>query len=150
MTFLTGRSRLSPFIGVNYDRLDLDGFMEQGAGALNLTVAEQTAKSLRSVLGTKISHQFKDTDTGISFVPFASAGWQHEYIDQSRTMLAQFTSSGGAFTVQTAEASKNGLLASAGADLNHQNGFSFRVHYIFDLRSDFNSKTIGASVRYRF
>ncbi len=142
-------AQVAPFVGVNYDRLRLNQFTEEGAGALNLNVAAQTAESVRSSLGVKLSRAFF-VENEATLIPFLSAAWQHEFEDQQRTMVAQFAAGGGSFSVDTAEASRNGALVNAGIDIDWVSGFSGRFAYLLDWRSDFISKTISASARYRF
>ena len=146
----TALAVVSPFIGLAYDRAMLGSFSEGGAGDLDLAVAGQTAESLRSTLGVKVSRQFKVPDW-FDFTPYASAGWQHELENQSRALAAQLGSGGTpTFTVMTADVSREAALLGVGADLDWTPGFSTRLAYASTLSSDYSSKTFSGSLRWRF
>jgi autotransporter-associated beta strand protein len=145
----TAHADLSPFVGLAYDRMMLGSFTESGAGALDLAVDGQTAESLRSVLGVKVSRQFKPDWCDVT--PYASAGWQHEFENQSRPLNAQLASGGtGSFTVTTADAARETLLLGAGLNMDWTPGYSTRLAYESAVSSDFKSNTFSGSMRWRF
>ncbi len=144
-----GRSVVSPFADLAYDRMALGSFAENGAGALNLAVAGQTAESLRSTLGVKISRKYKRDWCDLT--PYASAGWQHEFENQSRALAASLAAGGaGSFTVQTADVAREAAVLGAGVALDWTPGFSTRFGYESTVRADFSAKTVNASLRWRF
>ena len=145
----TAHAVVSPFLGLAYDRLMLGSFTESGAGALNLALAGQTAESLRSTLGVKVSRQFKPDWCDLT--PYASLGWQHELENQSRALAAQLASGGtGTFTVMTADVARDAALLGAGLSMDWTPGFSTRLAYESALRSDFSANTFSGSMRWRF
>jgi len=140
---------VSPFVGLSYDRLMVGSFTESGAGALDLSVSPETAESLRSRLGAKVSRKLKSGS--IFLTPFASAAWEHEYDNQSRAIDAQFgTTPGSGFAVSTADAARDGALVGAGLDADWGKGFSTRLAYSGDFRSDFYASTLSGSLRLKF
>jgi uncharacterized protein with beta-barrel porin domain len=145
----TAHGVVSPFLGLAYDRMMLGSFTEGGAGALDLAMDGQTAQSLRSVLGTKISRQFKPA--WVDLTPYASIGWQHEFENQSRPLSAQLASAGsGTFTVMTADIARESALLGAGLNMDWTPGFSSRLAYESTLNFDFHANTFSGSVRWRF
>ena len=144
----TAHADVSPFVELAYDRLMLGSFTESGAGALNLAMAAQTAESLRSTLGVKVSRRFKPDWCDLT--PYASAGWQHELDNQSRALTASLAGGTGSFTVNTADVSREAALLGAGLDMDWTPGFSMRFGYQSTLRSDFSAKTVNGSMRWRF
>ena len=46
---------LTPFVGLSFGSVDQNGFVENGAGALNLRVRDQSASSVKSTLGAPIT-----------------------------------------------------------------------------------------------
>ncbi|MFI5349920.1 MAG: autotransporter domain-containing protein [Elusimicrobiota bacterium] len=144
----TAYAVVSPFLGLAYDRLMLGSFTEDGAGALNLAMAAQTAESLRSTLGVKLSRKFKPDWCDLT--PYASAGWQHELDNQSRALTASLAGGTGSFTVNTADVSREAALLGAGLDMDWTPGFSMRFGYQSTLRTDFSAKTVNGSMRWRF
>ena len=145
----TAHADVSPFVDLAYDRMMLGSFTEGGAGALDLAMAAQTAESLRSTLGVKISRKFKPDWCDLT--PYASAGWQHELDNQSRALGASLASGGtGSFTVNTADVAREAALLGAGLDMDWTPGFSMRFGYQSTLRADFSAKTVNGSMRWRF
>jgi outer membrane autotransporter protein len=135
----------SPFAGINYDRLRVASFSESGADTLDLSVSPETAQSLRSSVGLKVSQKFD------AWTPYASAGWRHEFENQARPIEAQLASGvGGQFTTSTADVARNGLLAGAGVVVKVSENTQVKIDYSGDFRSNFNDNELDASVRYRF
>ncbi len=95
----------------------LGSFTESGAGALDLALAPQTAESLRSTLGVKVSREFKPDWCDLT--PYASLGWRHEFENQSRALSASLADGGsGAFTVMTADVSREAAQLGAGLNMD--------------------------------
>ncbi len=86
--FVNGATTYGPVFRLNYVHVELDGYTETGAGALNLQVQDQTIKSLTSALGARISHAIS-RDYGV-LVPQASIVWRHEYKGDSRTISTSY------------------------------------------------------------
>ncbi|MFI5361400.1 MAG: autotransporter domain-containing protein [Elusimicrobiota bacterium] len=147
--FKTAHAVVSPFVDLAYDRLRLGSFTESGAGALDLGLAQQTPQSLRSTLGTKFSRRFKPGWCDV--VPYASLGWQQELLNQSRVIESSLASGGSeTFGVRTADVSRYGALLGAGLDMDWTDGFSTRLAYQSELRTDYNANTFSGSLRWRF
>ena len=144
----TAHADVSPFLGLSYDRLMLGSFTESGAGDLNLAMAGQTAESLRSAMGVKVSRQFKPDWCDLT--PYASVGWQHEFESQSRALAAQLVSGGGTFTVMTADVARESVLLGAGLNMDWTPGFSTRLAYESTMSLDFDANTFSGSMRWRF
>ncbi len=104
---------LSPTLGMNYAKLHVDGFTETGADSADLAVSSQEADSLRTRLGGKLDKPF--TARGITWDPEVRAVWQHEYLDDSRLITAQFSQpSSGFFSVQTTLPARDSALLGGG------------------------------------
>ena len=146
MKYLT----VSPFLGLSYDRLMLNSFTESGAGALDLGVAPQLAQSLRSSLGSKFSYSFNKTGWFV-VTPYGSAGWRHEFVNQSRPIEASLASGGsGAFSVRTADVARDALLFGGGLDLDWGKGCTTRLAYSADRSADFHANTFSGSLRLKW
>jgi uncharacterized protein with beta-barrel porin domain len=143
-----GRKTLSPYFGLAYDRQHVNAFSEGGAGALDLDVGAMATNSLRSTLGTKFSRKF--TADWFSITPSANVGWEHEFADQSRSISADFSGAGGAFSVDTADVSRDSLLAGVALTMDFDKNVSLRMGYSGDFRTDFTAKTADFSLRVRF
>lgn len=107
--FDAGKITLSPFGGLLMSRWSANGFTETGAGAFNASVGGQSARSLRSQLGTEARMAF-----GI-FQPHVRAAWLHEFSDKSRILHATLENSNVALGSRRAQ--RNSALYSAGLDV---------------------------------
>jgi len=143
-----GRTLLSPHFGLTYDRQHVNGFTEGNAGALDLDVGPFGTNSLRSTFGAKLSRKFKFDWFAVT--PSFDAGWEHEFADQSRAIAADFSGAGGSFAVDTADVSRDALLAAFAVTMDMTEFVCLRMGYSDELRSDFNSRTADFSLRARF
>ena len=100
---------VSPFGGLLVSRWSANGFTEEGAGAYNVTVAKQSARSLRSQVGLEARVKL-----GL-FQPHVRAAWLHEFSNDSRAMNASFGNV--TYAVATRRAPRNTMLYSAGLDV---------------------------------
>lgn len=103
---------LSPFGGVLVGGWKADGFTETGAGGLNATVGDQSARSLQSQLGAELAVDFMVGAVGLR--PHVRAAWLHEFSNDSRSMDAAF--GGVAFAVDTRKPERDSARLSAGLD----------------------------------
>ncbi|NVO14578.1 MAG: autotransporter domain-containing protein [Rhodoplanes sp.] len=81
-----GRVLVTPELGAQYTRVQIDGFTEAGNAAL--TVGEDRADSLRSSLGLRSRLVWK-TSFGL-LMPEWRASWQHEFLNTERDLTATF------------------------------------------------------------
>lgn len=80
-TMESGHLRHGPFLGVEYQRIDVDGFV-QGGGPIPIGVAGFEATSTRGLLGYRL-----DTRSG-NFTPYASVAYAHEFEDDGYATTA--------------------------------------------------------------
>ncbi len=148
--FTVGKFTLGPSASVQYNRVEVNSFTENNAGALNLALNSQTAESLRSYVGGRAAYTWEVGK--ITLLPEVAAFWQREYLDDARTINAQFAGVGGSsFGVQTAQAGRNGALVSAGVSAFWTEKFSTYINYGGELgRSDYTSHSIMGGFRYEF
>ncbi len=111
--FEAGRVTISPFGGLLVGGWRADGFTETGAGALNATVGDQSARSLQSQLGLEVAMDF--TAGGVGLRPHVRAAWLHEFDNDARSMDAAF--GGVAFAVETRDPQRDSARLSAGLDV---------------------------------
>ena len=92
--------------GLDYSNWRTDGFMETGAGAANLTVADQSAQSLRTRLGVNSGFAWKAGST--NFHTSLRATWLHECKNGIRSLNAGFGSN--TFSLSTHAPHRNSAL----------------------------------------
>jgi len=140
---------LRPAVAIEYDRVMVHAFDESGAGALDLNVGSQTNQSLRTEFGGRLTRDYKAGDK--IWVPYVSAAWQHEYLNQDGAINAQLASGGSAFTTQTADAGRDTALLGVGTVLQWNKSTSFFFNYIGEVgRTNFIAHNFDGGFRYRF
>jgi uncharacterized protein with beta-barrel porin domain len=87
--FHLGAFTVGPVASLQYGTAGIDGFTERGAlGALRID--EQSQDSLRSAVGVKAA--YTQRIGRMSLTPQIRAQWQHEYLDDSSSIDAGFSS----------------------------------------------------------
>ncbi len=119
--FKVGGLVVTPNATIAYSHLWVDGFTENGADSLNLTVAGQGAESLQSGLGGRVTLPFEAC--GLKIFPQIFASYQHEFSNDSRSLDARFTQAGSTFVFRTDALDRDfalvgGTLAAAGLAKN--------------------------------
>ncbi len=141
---------LYPVISVIYSRLDIDSYTESGAGALNLTVDEQTVESFLTRAGVRVTTEHRAGDTMI--IPQFQALYQNESEDQARTVTARFAGAGGgAFGFQTTDIGQDSVILGAGVTVIPDDTNSFYINYDVELgRDNYTVQNLQAGVHFWF
>jgi len=117
-----------PSAGLTYVNLGIDSFSENGAGAANLSVNNQSADSLRSRLGGTVRYDAKFGSFVVT--PHLSAFWQHEYLADGNSITSQFEGlPGGTFAVQTAPGDSDNALLGFGVDAEVTRSLTVFIDY---------------------
>jgi outer membrane autotransporter protein len=145
--FQAGLVSLSPFAGLQASGWKADGFTETGAGAFNATVADQSARSLRTQLGLEAAVNFAVGSAVVS--PHVRAAWVHELSNDARSMDASF----GAvdYAVETRDPQRDSARLSAGLDVAFSPAVGLYADYT--IQTGDRSRVIGewsAGVSVRF
>ena len=142
---------LTPIAGLTYSVLHQDGYSEDGGNGAGLTVDGATSTSLKSDLALKLEHSFK-TPVG-DVVPFAQAGWRHEFHDDALQSLASFSAdaSGSTSFVSTgAKPVRDTALFSVGTSLVSSDSLSLSVAYTGEAAGNYDSHSGNLLVRWQF
>lgn len=111
----SGRLEVEPFVGLNYQRYQRDGYREKG-GAAALAVDSTRTDNLSYSLGLRIAN-LATLDSGMSLTPRASLAWRHTYGSLSDSTRQSFLSGASAFSVEGSALDRDSLLAEAGVDV---------------------------------
>jgi len=126
---ITDRFTVGPLVGLQYVHADVSSFNEYGAGGANLGVGSQDIDSLRSRLGVRADYHMQ-VKNGLAIAVEARAAWQHEYLDDSRSISGQFIGSGlGAFNVQTSKPQRDAALVGVGFNATCHDKWTVFVDY---------------------
>ena len=136
---------LTPFARFQATGVSQAGFAESGAQSLNLSVAQQTTTSVRTVLGAELAGGIEMgwiERLGLQF----RLGWAHEYADTARPTTAAFAGAPGQnFTVYGAAPLRDAVTLGLGASTAIAAGTSIYLRYDgeFSTGSSINSLTGG-------
>ncbi len=140
---------LTPAANLFYSVVWLPAHTESGAGALNLRVGAQTADSLQTGIGLRVSLPWMSGQTRI--LPQFSAFYQHEYANSARTLDARLSQAGGAFTFQTEAPSRDFAVLGAGLEVRWPNGLALQAAYNAEVgRQHSTAHYLNAGLRWEF
>ncbi|MDD5261279.1 MAG: autotransporter outer membrane beta-barrel domain-containing protein, partial [Methylacidiphilales bacterium] len=150
--FRHGDFTFGPTAALQYVHLDIDGFTENGAGAANLAINNQNADSLRSRLGGQFRYQAVLCNGKVTAAPHFGASWQHEYMDNSRSITSQFSEfGGGSFNVSTSSPERESALLDFGFDTRWNNSLDLFLGYQAQVgQSDFFAQSVQAGLKINF
>jgi outer membrane autotransporter protein len=139
---------VTPFARLQASTSTQAGFSETGADSLNLTVAQQTTQSLRTVLGAQLGAGI-DAPWREKLDLVLRLGWSHEYADLTRPVTAAFAGAPTlSFTTFGAAAPRDGVVLGLGANTQVAEATSVYFRYDGDLAGGNTSHILSAGVRY--
>ena len=140
-----GGLTVTPFASLLYTRVGIDGYDENGS-LQPLYIESQAADSLSSRIGLRAAQTFLRGDAIIT--PYASAQWQHEYLDDASAVDYRF--SNGSSSTSTAygpEIGRNSLLLSGGLQIAWER-FACYFNYQADLgRENYEDQSVLTGFR---
>lgn len=138
---------LTPFARLQGTTVNQAGFTESGAGALNLTVAQQTSGSARSVLGAEIAGAF-GAEGHEKLAVQLRAGWAHEYASTARPVSANFAGAPGTnFTVFGAAPQTDSAIISVAANTAIAAGARLYLRYDGEVGAGISSHSLSGGFR---
>ncbi len=156
---LVGAVPVGPFEVISgfhllYGHLDEDGFDENGAGSIDLSVSSRGTHSLRSIVGLDLATRSLFGSGPASetwrIQPHLGVYWVHEFLDHDRGIRAGFVGSPGSFRVLSSQSFDDGFLARAGLSISWRDRIALRVAYQLDAdRGDFTQHALTAGLEFR-
>ncbi|HWB60548.1 MAG TPA: autotransporter domain-containing protein [Chthoniobacteraceae bacterium] len=138
-----------PIAGMQYTHLGISNFTESGAGAADLAVNPADLDSLRSRLGAHLVYR-KQLCKEVSFAAETRAEWQHEFLDDSRAISADFIGSGlGGFAVQTSAPQRDAALVGIGANFTIRDRMTVFTDYDVQAgQSSYFEQSVRAGLKF--
>jgi outer membrane autotransporter protein len=100
-------------------------------------VGGQGIDSLRSKLGVRANYHLQ-VDKDLAFAIEARAAWQHEFLNDSRSLNASFINSGlSSFSVRTGKPQRDAAIAGIGINATIADRFTVYVDYDLEAGSQF-------------
>jgi outer membrane autotransporter protein len=139
--FVTPFARLQAYTGTQ------NAFTETGAQSLNLTVAQQTTNSLRSVIGAQLGGAM-DLGWREKLAVQFRLGWSHEYADTGRPVTATFAGAPvAAFTTFGVAPQRDGVVLGLSANTSIAEATSLYLRYEGDISGQDSAHALTAGVR---
>ncbi len=139
--FVTPFARLQAYTGTQ------NAFTEAGAGSLNLSVAQQTTNSLRTVLGAQLGGSM-DLGWRDRLAMKVRLGWSHEYADTARPVTASFAGAPAApFTTYGVAPQRDGVVLGLAATTAVAEAMNVYVRYEGEVSGQDNAHAFTAGVR---
>ena len=136
-----------PFVRLQAYTGTQNGFTETGAQSLNLSVAQQTTNSLRSVIGAQLGASM-DMGWRDRLAMRFRLGWSHEYADVSRPVTATLTGAPASpFTTFGISPVRDGVLLGLSASTAVAEATSLYLRYEGTLAGPDGSQALTAGVR---
>jgi uncharacterized protein YhjY with autotransporter beta-barrel domain len=150
--FHSGHWTYGPTAGIQYVHLNVDSFTEDGGCSADLSVGNQTADSLRSRFGGRVSYAIYDKSNRVVFTPYLDASWQHEFLAGSRLITSSFAElNGGNFIVATPSTSRDSALVVAGLDADITDNITLFTDYAVQAgENDYFGQSIQAGMKIGF
>ena len=139
--FVTPFVRLQAFTGTQ------NAFSETGAQSLNLSVAQQTTNSLRSVIGAQLGGSM-DLGWREKLALQLRLGWSHEYADVGRPVSATLAGAPAmAFTTYGVSPQRDGVVLGLAANTAIAEATSIYLRYEGDISGQDSAHALTAGVR---
>ncbi|WP_083615905.1 autotransporter domain-containing protein [Pantoea sp. 1.19] len=142
------RLRLEPFTRLAHVQFMHDGMGETG-GAAALRAADQRLDATVSTLGWRADSVWQ-LNQQAALALRSELGWQHQFGDAGRDVRLQFSGGSAPFSVGSVPISREGLLASAGADITVSQRTTLSLGYSGLLSHRHQNNHLGAQVSWRF
>ncbi len=140
---------LTPTASLSYSSLWVDAFTEQDAGSLNLKVAAQSAASLQSGVGGRLTVPLKLGQARV--VPQAYASYQHEFSDNSRGLNARLNQGSSTFTFKTDSPKRDFAVVGGTLVAGLTKNLTAQVNYNVEVgRGNYTAHYVNAGLRLEF
>ena len=143
---MSEKTTLTPSVRLDYTRIKDDGYQEQGAGALNLSVDKNTVSELILSVDGKVTHKLSDT---LTFVGHAGVGYDFEN-EQSSITSTLAGAPGASFVTRGVDPSPWLVRAGLGLVNTPIESWEFSARYEVEGRSDFLNHTAWLRARKAF
>ena len=124
---------LTPMVSMQWSRLNLDGYTETGADALNLKVDSQKLTSNR--LGLGLRYGLETRSKGLTFRPEVSATWFNDSGDRNKAVIASYAGGGSSFATPVVGLEKHSYTVGAGLSVLTDNNSGVALNYDYSAAS---------------
>ncbi len=138
---------VTPFARLQAYTANQNAFTETGAQSLNLSVAQQTTNSLRSVIGAQLGGSM-DLGWREKLLMQLRLGWSHEYADTARPVSATLAGAPATpFTTFGVAPQRDGVVLGLSANTAIAEATSIYLRYEGDISGQDSAHALTAGVR---
>jgi len=139
---------VKPFGSIDGLGIFMNGYTEEGASVLDLTVKHKDDYFLRSQGGILLTKTF-ETKNG-KICPEIGCGYARVLTYASDQYVANFSNISNQFTTKGKNQSWSLLTPQAAINYSHKNGSSIGVHYQVDFENRYVSNQLDLNISYKF
>lgn len=148
-TYDMGSTLVTPMASLQYTRLELDGYTEEGAGGANLKVNEQDYDVLTSELGAKLAVKPFEM-SGWTVAPEVHAAWLYDMVKDKAEVTAQFTGGTTSFKTEGKDPAEHTAKVGFGVDVANGQDVTVSVNYDAEIKDEYLGHAGALKVRYDF
>jgi autotransporter family porin len=129
---------MTPYVFTNYSYVDVEGYEEKGAVALNLTVEDDSDETLIVGLGSKVDYLASE-----ELLLLADLGVGYDFMARQSKLTSAFEGGGGQFSTVGIKPDEFVYTAGLGFIYNLENGSEITGRYDFYGREDYTDQAIS-------
>nr|WP_246499815.1 autotransporter domain-containing protein [Azospirillum soli] len=133
-----------PRAGLRWDRLQREGFTEEGGALLTLSEAEETENALRSSLGARFGTAFRFEDVTVE--PAGTIAWEHDWLDTAGEATGSLN--GARFTALSSRPGRDAAVVGAGVTVRMSERLAVQAGYLGEIRSRETNHSLSAGLRW--
>ncbi len=142
---LSEKTAITPYIGASYRYIDVNGYRESGAGALNLIVKDDSFDSL--VVSAGVRHQYSATNH-LSLI--TELGLGYDLMADQSNLTSSYAGGGAQFTTEGIKPAALTYDAAIGVQYKLENGTNINAKYSVNGREHFKQGTFKLNARWMF
>ena len=133
---------------LHYQRLEENGFKEEGAGGIGLDVKSRDSNLLSSEFGFRFARLFANRERKL-FTEFGIA-WLHELEDDRSIKVSFVDTPESTFSVDAQDIDDDGISFNAGLKYTGRKGVVGSAEFRTELREDYSDQILSTSIQYQF
>jgi uncharacterized protein with beta-barrel porin domain len=144
-----GEFQLAPQVGVDYTSMNRSNYTERSGGeGVNLNIQDSHENFLRGYLGASFGGVIDGG--GVTILPQAHGGVQHDFLNDQEAIIAEFESvPGTSFTTIGPQASATGFIGGVGVDVS-MGWWAVGAYYDAIIRADETVHSAHGNLYIRF
>ncbi len=146
---LSSKLNITPTIGLSYAHNNIDSYVENGAGTLDLEVNSQTSNYLQAKVGSDLSYYYQLSKyTALS--PYIKIYYGHEFIGDAPATITSFAGQSAILSTQGVKASQDSYNGGLGVNIYNAKDITISLDYSYEYRTDYHGNNGMFKFKYNF